>query len=111
MRLFGSSDGVSPAELSKEIKGGRPIVILDVRQPEERSICEIPGSVLIPLPELRARVGELNLEDEMVVYCHHGSRSASAVSFLKKNGFTRVRNLVGGIDAWSRQVDPSVRRY
>lgn len=111
MRLFGSGDGISPAELKELIKGSKPLVILDVRQPEERKLCEIPGSVLIPLPELRSRIGELNPDDRIVVYCHHGSRSASAVSFLKRNGFAKAQNLEGGIDAWSRQVDPGVRRY
>ena len=111
MRLFGSGDGLSPSELKKEIEDGRPVVILDVRQPQERSLCRIEGSAFIPLPELGGRIGEINPEDDIVVYCHHGSRSASAVSFLKKRGFKKVRNLEGGIDAWSRQVDPTVRRY
>jgi adenylyltransferase/sulfurtransferase len=90
--------------------GGRPI-LLDVREPFEHALCHLNASTLIPVGELSHRMKELNLKDEIVVYCHVGIRSSGAVSLLRKNGFTNVKNLKGGIDAWARQVDPKMPRY
>ena len=67
-----------------------------------------PGAVLIPMGELARRQQELDPEDEIVVYCHHGVRSANVTSFLRHHGFARARNLQGGIDRWATQVDPSM---
>lgn len=66
---------------------------------------------MIPVVQLPARLRELDLNDEIVVYCHVGIRSAGAVFLLRKNGFTKVKNLTGGIDAWAVQVDPKMPRY
>jgi adenylyltransferase/sulfurtransferase len=90
---------------------GRPVTLLDVRNPPEWEICRIDGAKLIPLPELQDRLGELDPADTIVVQCHHGGRSAQAVRFLRQMGFSRAINLGGGIDAWSLMVDPSVPRY
>ncbi len=85
--------------------------LLDVREPYEYSMAKIEGSVLIPLGTLPESLDKLDRNAEIVAYCHHGMRSADAVGFLLKLGFSNVKNLVGGIDAWSIQVDPSVPRY
>jgi adenylyltransferase/sulfurtransferase len=74
-------------------------------------ICAIPGSRLIPLGQVPARVHELNSADEIIAYCRSGQRSGKAVDFLKKAGFRKVKNLRGGILAWSDQVDPSMPKY
>ena len=74
-------------------------------------ICNIPGAKLIPLGDLARRVNELNSADEIVAHCKSGVRSAKAVDFLKQSGFKKVRNMKGGILAWSDQVDPSVPKY
>jgi rhodanese-related sulfurtransferase len=82
-----------------------------VREPYEHSLAKLDGSVLIPLGTLPQSLEKLDRDVEIVAYCHHGMRSADAVGFLLQQGFTNVKNLVGGIDAWSVQVDPSVPRY
>jgi adenylyltransferase/sulfurtransferase len=86
-------------------------VILDVRTPMENRLARLADSVLIPLPELARRWGELAADRPTVVYCHHGNRSAHAVAFLRERGFARVFNLRGGIAAFSERVDPSLPRY
>jgi len=90
---------------------GRDFTILDVRNPQEYDIAHIEGSKLIPLHELPDRLGELDPAASMAVLCHHGPRSGQAVRFLRQMGFARARNLAGGIERWSSQVDPSVPRY
>ena len=90
---------------------GRPVTVLDVRNPPEVEICRLDGARLIPLPELPDRFDELDPADTLVVHCHYGPRSSRAVSFLRGKGFQRAYNLAGGIDAWSVEIDPSVPRY
>jgi adenylyltransferase/sulfurtransferase len=98
-------------DLKGRLDRGEKVFILDVRNPEEYQICRIPGSTLIPLPELPRRVGELDREREMVVHCKSGMRSAKAVQFLRDQGFRRLKNLKGGILAWADRIDPSVPKY
>ncbi|HEX5481123.1 MAG TPA: molybdopterin-synthase adenylyltransferase MoeB [Terriglobia bacterium] len=102
---------ITPVELSSEMEGPNPPVLIDVREPHEFDICRIPGSKLIPLGEVAARMNELNSADEIVVHCRSGARSAQAVNFLMKAGFRKIKNLKGGILAWSDDVDPSVPKY
>ena len=90
---------------------GRGPKLLDVRTPREWQICRLEGADLLPLQQLPQRWQEVDSESDVVVYCHHGHRSARAVDFLRRAGLTRVRNLTGGIDAWSREVDPTVPVY
>jgi len=85
--------------------------LLDVREPYEWSIARLPDARLVPLDALPEAVQTLDRDAELVVYCHHGMRSAAAVAWLRERGFARARNLTGGIDRWSREVDPSTRRY
>jgi adenylyltransferase/sulfurtransferase len=85
--------------------------LIDVREPHEYQICRIPGSRLIPLGELPKRVHELDSADHIVAHCKSGVRSGKAVDFLRKAGFRKVKNLRGGILAWSDRIDPRVPRY
>jgi len=101
---------ISPAELKQKLDAGQELFVLDVREPHEYEIANLNGH-LIPLGDLAARVHELNSADEIVVHCRSGVRSARAVDFLRKAGFRKVKNLRGGILAWSDQVDPSVPKY
>lgn len=87
-----------------------PHFLLDVRQPEEYETARIEGAVLIPLAELPGRLAELPKGAPLVVMCHHGMRSAHAVHHLREAGFDAL-NLSGGIDAWSREIDPEVPNY
>ena len=91
----------------------RPVYLLDVRQPWEHEAAALPGSTLVPLNELPTRAGEVAPPDgaQVVVYCHHGIRSLSAVGYLHRLGYVHARSLAGGIDAWSCEVDPAVPRY
>jgi rhodanese-related sulfurtransferase len=86
-------------------------VLLDVREPWEYQRARIEGSRLVPMRELPARVAEIDDDKEVVAICHHGGRSMQVAMFLEWQGFKRVHNLMGGIDAWSRTVDPSVPTY
>lgn len=90
---------------------GEPPLLLDVREPWEYDICHIPGSVLLPMGAIQARLGELDPERETVVICHHGVRSYHVARFLEHQGFRRVINLSGGVDAWAKSADPSMPTY
>jgi len=82
-----------------------------VREPAEHAAASIEGAVLIPMREIPGRLTELDRDKEIVVFCHHGSRSAMVVEFLRRQGFARAINMSGGIDAWSLGIDPEVPRY
>ncbi|MFQ5651799.1 MAG: molybdopterin-synthase adenylyltransferase MoeB [bacterium] len=102
---------ITVTDLNASILGGHEPFILDVRQPHEFELCSIPNAKLIPLNELSTRVHELDRSWEIVVHCKSGARSAKAVKFLREAGFKKIRNLKGGILAWSQEIDPSVPRY
>jgi rhodanese-related sulfurtransferase len=105
---------VSVHELAERLKASdanRQPVVLDVREPWEVAHGVIPGSVLIPMGELMSRVQELDPDREIVCVCHHGMRSMQVGLFLSRNGFDRVNNLTGGIDAWAQQIDPAMPQY
>jgi adenylyltransferase/sulfurtransferase len=102
---------VEPRQVDSWLQEGREITLLDVRTPVEVGICRLPGSLFVPLQELPNRMAELDPNHRLVVYCHHGIRSAQAVAFLRGRGFPRAMNLTGGIEAWAREVDPALARY
>ncbi|HEU4755460.1 MAG TPA: ThiF family adenylyltransferase [Agromyces sp.] len=102
---------VDALALAAELASDAPPRLLDVREPWEADLASIPGSTLVPLHELDARAVELDPAASVVVYCHLGVRSRLAAERLASAGFADVRNLAGGIDAWSRAVDPTVERY
>jgi adenylyltransferase/sulfurtransferase len=102
---------LTAVEVKSRIDRGDDFVLIDVREPHEYQIASIPKANLIPLGELPKRLTELNPSDEFVMHCKSGVRSAKAVALLKENGFKKVRNMKGGILAWSDTVDPSVPKY
>jgi sulfur-carrier protein adenylyltransferase/sulfurtransferase len=102
---------IDPVEVKSKIDRGDHFVLIDVREPHEYQICNIPQAKLIPLGDLPKRVNELDSADEIIAHCKSGMRSAKAVDFLKQAGFKKVRNMKGGILAWSDKVDPSVPKY
>jgi molybdopterin/thiamine biosynthesis adenylyltransferase/rhodanese-related sulfurtransferase len=106
-----SHDEITPLELEALIDEGQQPFILDVRNPEEIAICRLAGSTVIPLPELTNRLGELDPTRPMVVHCKSGVRSAKAIALLQAAGFSKMRNLKGGILAWIKDVDPSLPNY
>ena len=93
-----------------EADGAKPL-LLDVREPWEWQLARIEGSQHIPMGDIPARAEELDKTQSTVVICHHGVRSLQVVAFLQRFGFDQLHNLQGGIDAWSRQVDPAVALY
>lgn len=101
---------ISPSETAQLLQSGADVTLLDVREPWEAEIAALPGAVLIPLGELPERVGELDPDREVIAYCHGGVRSLRAAGVLQGAGL-RVRSMAGGIDGWSRSVDPDVPRY
>lgn len=103
---------VTPAELRRRLDEADPPLLVDVRTYEERELARIEPSLHIPLQEFLDRAPrEIPGEAEVVVYCHSGMRSAQATMWLLANGWPNVRNLQGGIDAWSLTVDPDTPRY
>jgi sulfur-carrier protein adenylyltransferase/sulfurtransferase len=102
---------ISVVELKEKLDRGDKFVLIDVREPHEYKICNIPGAKLIPLGEFPQHVGEFNPDDDIVIHCRSGVRSGKACNVLRAAGFQHVRNVVGGILAWSDQVDPSVPKY
>jgi adenylyltransferase/sulfurtransferase len=105
------ADEITPQALAARLAGGATPSLLDVREPYEWSIVRLPEARLVPLDTLPDVEHTLDRSAELIVYCHHGIRSAAAVAWLRERGFGRARNLTGGIDRWSREVDPSTRRY
>ncbi len=101
---------ISVEELKRRLDAKEDVFILDVREPHEYQICNLSGH-LIPLNDLPKRINELDPDQEMVVHCKMGGRSAKAVEFLHKSGFTKAKNLTGGILAWSEKIDPKVPKY
>jgi sulfur-carrier protein adenylyltransferase/sulfurtransferase len=102
---------ITATELKTKIDRKEKFVLVDVREPFEYDISRIPGSKLIPLGELPARLSELDSADDIVLHCKVGGRSAKALRILQEAGFRKLNNLQGGITAWSEDVDPSIPKY
>ncbi len=97
--------------LHERLEGGSSIVLLDIREPSEWAICRIEGARHLPLSEIGKRIGEIPADRPVVAICHHGVRSELLVRRLRALGYDRITNLRGGIDAWARRIDPTMRRY
>lgn len=103
-------DEITAPELERLLAANAHVQLVDVREPWEAAIVTLPGSRLLPLGGLRTRIDELDPDLPVIAYCHHGARSERALWLLRSAGLT-VRHLAGGIDAWSRTVDPAMPRY
>ncbi len=97
--------------LKEMLDHGEMLVVLDVREPEEIAFATFRGAISIPMGEIPTRFGELDAETPIAVLCHHGMRSAQVAAFLVQNGFQKISNVAGGIDAWSNLIDADVPRY
>jgi len=102
---------ITVEELKQKLDLGEDVTLLDVREPHEWPISDLPDSVKIPLGQLQQRVSELAQDADLVVYCRTGGRSAQAVQFLQQNGYGRATNLAGGINRWAEAIDPQMRKY
>lgn len=103
---------ITATELKKRMDNGDDIQLIDVRQPDEYAFAKIEGAKLIPLGEIVNRMDELNQDRETIVHCKAGGRSAQAIEALKRAGYTgELKNLRGGITAWSNEVDSKIPKY
>ena len=102
---------IAPKELEQLLKNGQDVTVIDVREPHEWDICHIEGAKLVPLSEFTAHLHELNSADHLVLHCRSGARSWKALQLLREAGFTKVKNLKGGILAWAEDVDPTMPTY
>lgn len=102
---------VTNKELAQELAGPNPPFILDVREAYELEHGVLPQAVHIPMIDVPDKLSELDKDAAIVVVCRTGSRSSKVTDFLVRNGYSHVRNLVGGMNAWSADVDPSVKAY
>ena len=98
-------------ELQAKQDIGTDFVLLDVREPEEVTLVQLPNSVHIPMGEIPSRLHELDPDSEIVVYCHHGVRSLQVAHFLHQHDFEHVVSLAGGIDVWAIEIEPEMTRY
>ncbi len=107
------SPEISPPEVKQKLDAGEPVILVDVRQPEEIEICHIEGAVNIPMMDVHERYKEISDDPnaEIIVFCHHGSRSMQVMHQLWGLGYQNCKNMSGGIHAWSLDVDPKVARY
>jgi rhodanese-related sulfurtransferase len=103
---------LTPTELKARFDQGKDFRLIDVREADEWAVAQLPQAELIPLSRFQQlALQELSPEETIVLYCHHGMRSARAQGFLKAQGYANVFNLTGGIDAWALQVEPTMKRY
>ncbi len=103
---------VTCGELQAKLDAGEAIELIDCREPFEHEIVTLPKARLVPMGEIPARVAELTgLEGHVIVYCHHGMRSAQTAQWLRENGLPEAQSLAGGIDLWAQTIDPSLPRY
>jgi len=104
---------IRPAQLAEWLADASRAVpqLVDVREPWEVELCAIPGAQPIPMHLVPLRSGEIDPQRDVVVICHHGGRSMQVGMFLERQGYARVYNLMGGVDGWAAEVDPSMRRY
>ncbi len=109
--MHGAVPSITAEELKRKQDAGERLTLVDVREPHEFPLADLPGSVKIPLGTLPRNLGRLSADDEIVVYCRTGGRSAQAVQFLRQNGFSRASNLEGGLHRWADAIDPAMRKY
>ncbi len=104
---------VTPRTVQAMREAGEDFVLLDVREPREIAAAAIDGAVVVPMGEIKSRLSELeaHADHKIVVMCHHGARSMQVTAFLRQHEFDDVSSMAGGIDLWSRDIDPAVPRY
>jgi rhodanese-related sulfurtransferase len=102
---------ISPREAVEVLKKGKGVLLVDVREAWEYEICRIAGAKLIPMGAIPAHLQELDTDDEVICYCHHGMRSMDVAVWLRGQGVRGARSLAGGIEGWSTEIDATVARY
>lgn len=105
---------VTPLEVKRRLDAGEALVLIDVREPQEFALTQIPGSELLPMNTIPANLQQVETKAEsgtVIVFCHHGMRSLNTAAWLRRQGVENVQSMSGGIDQWSLEIDPTVPRY
>jgi len=102
---------ITPREVKRKLDGGEKLLLVDVREPHEHTICHIEGATLIPMGTIPANLQRLDADEDVICVCHHGMRSLDVANWLRAQGVKSAKSMAGGIDRWSMEVDPKVPRY
>jgi rhodanese-related sulfurtransferase len=102
---------ITPAEMKERLDRGENFLLVDVREPWEHELCRIEGAKLIPMGSIPANLQALDVDEDVVCYCHHGMRSMDVTVWLRGQGVQRAKSLAGGIERWSLEIDQRVPRY
>jgi rhodanese-related sulfurtransferase len=102
---------ITPAEMKERLDRGENFLLVDVREPWEHELCRIEGAKLIPMGSIPTNLQALDVDEDVVCYCHHGMRSMDVAVWLRGQGVQRAKSLAGGIERWSLEIDPRVPRY
>ncbi|HXT77730.1 MAG TPA: rhodanese-like domain-containing protein [Candidatus Eisenbacteria bacterium] len=102
---------LTPVELKQRLDRGEKVLLVDVREPWEFDVCRIEGAKLIPMGQIPANLQSLDVDDDVICYCHHGMRSLDVAVWLRNQGVAAAKSLAGGIERWSQEIDPQVPRY
>jgi rhodanese-related sulfurtransferase len=102
---------ISAREVKRRLDAGEKLLLVDVREPQEHTICQIEGAVLIPMGTIPANLQKLDVDEDVICFCHHGVRSFDVANWLRSQGVASAKSMSGGIDRWSVEIDPNVPRY
>lgn len=102
---------IMPLEVKQRLDRGEKLLLVDVREPHEFAICHIEGTVLIPMGTIPANLQKLDVDEDVICFCHHGMRSMDVANWLRAQGVKTAKSMAGGIDRWSVEIDPKVPRY
>jgi rhodanese-related sulfurtransferase len=102
---------ITPNEVKQRLDKGEKLMLIDVREPHEHAICNIAGAVLIPMGTIPANLQKLDVDEDVICFCHHGMRSLDVANWLRSRGVGTAKSMAGGIDRWSIEIDPKVPRY
>jgi rhodanese-related sulfurtransferase len=102
---------ITPREVKERLDRGENLLIVDVREPWEHAQCRIEGAKLIPMGTIPANLQQLDTDEDVICYCHHGMRSLDVANWLRSQGVKSAKSMAGGIDRWSTEIDPKVPRY
>jgi adenylyltransferase/sulfurtransferase len=102
---------IMPREVKQRLDCGEKLLLIDVREPHEYAVCQIEGSMLIPMGTIPANLQKLDTDEDVICFCHHGMRSMDVANWLRAQGIKSAKSMAGGIDRWSVEIDPKVPRY
>ena len=102
---------ITPKEVRERLDRGEKLLLVDVREPQEHALCRIEGALLIPMGTIPPNLQKLDVDEDVICFCHHGMRSLDVANWLRSRGVSGAKSMRGGIDRWSTEIDPSVPRY